>query len=53
MESSPRVIVPEEAERRIQAATVADLDRWLDAVLDASDLTAADLDAILESPPHH
>ncbi|UEM01285.1 DUF4351 domain-containing protein [Skermanella rosea] len=48
-----RVAVPEDTERRIRAATVADLDRWFDAVLDASDLTAADLDAILASPPHH
>ena len=47
-----RVIVPEEAERRIRAATVADLDRWLDAVLDATDLTADSLDAILAAPRH-
>ena len=47
-----RVIVPEEAERRIRAATVADLDRWLDAVLDATDLTADSLDAILAASRH-
>ncbi|UEM03034.1 hypothetical protein JL101_024170 [Skermanella rosea] len=52
MESPPRVIVPEEAERRIRAATVADLDRWFDAVLDAPDLTADGLDAILAAPRH-
>ena len=48
-----RIAVPEEADRRIRAARVADLDRWLDAVLDASDLTAEGLAAILASPPHH
>ncbi|WP_158043543.1 hypothetical protein [Skermanella pratensis] len=46
------VAVSEEAGRRIRAATVADLDRWLDAVFDAPTLTAADLDAILGSPRH-
>ena len=46
------VAVSEETGRRIRAGNVADLDRWLDAVIDASDLTAADLDAIL-APPRH
>ncbi|WP_281352666.1 hypothetical protein [Skermanella pratensis] len=42
----------EETGRRIRTAEIAGLDRWLDAVIDAPTLTAADLDAILARPHH-
>jgi predicted transposase YdaD len=43
---------PESLAQRVRAASVDDLDRWLDAVIDAPSLGASELDAIL-SPSRH
>jgi predicted transposase YdaD len=44
--------VSEALAQRLRAASVADLDRWLDAVLDAPDISAADLDVFLNPSRH-
>jgi predicted transposase YdaD len=44
--------VPENVTQRVRAASVGDLDRWLDAVFDAPNLDASHLDIIL-SPSRH
>ena len=43
--------IPDHVPARILAGSTEDRDRWSDAIIDTDNLTAADLDAILNLQP--